>query len=77
MATVATKKKKQPLQATADVFMLAFRRLPRKERAIIIARIFSEDKEALEELYDGFLVAQRRNEPTRPFREILAELGLQ
>jgi hypothetical protein len=59
-------------QATAEVFMTALRALPKKERQAVLARI-TDDDELREDLLDLAVLAQRRNEPSRPFREFLAE----
>jgi hypothetical protein len=62
-------------QATAEVFATAFRALPKKERQAVLA-IITDDKEVREDLLDLAVLAQRREEPSRPFREFLAEQGL-
>ena len=62
-------------QATAEVFATAFRALPKKERQAVLALI-TEDEELREDLLDLTVIAQRRNEPSRPFREFLAEQNL-
>jgi hypothetical protein len=62
-------------QATAEVFLTALRALPKKEREAVLARLV-EDKAFREDLLDLALIAKRRQEPSRPFREFLAENGL-
>jgi hypothetical protein len=59
-------------QATAEVFLAAFRSLPKRERQAVLSGI-AEDSELREELMDLALVAERRDEPSRPFDEYLAE----
>ncbi len=63
-----------PTEATAEVFLTAFRALSRKERQAVLARLAS-DPDLREDLYDLALVTQRRDEPSRPLREYLAEKG--
>jgi hypothetical protein len=60
------------LQATAEVFLTALRALPKKERQAVLTRI-AEDDELREDLLDLALLAERRDEPSRPFREYMAE----
>lgn len=59
-------------QATAEVFATAFRALPKKERQTVLALI-TDDKEVREDILDLTVFAERRDEPSRPFREFLAE----
>lgn len=59
-------------QATAEVFLTALRALSKKEREAVFARI-ADDAELREDLLDLALIAERRHEPSRPFREYLAE----
>lgn len=61
-------------QATAEVFVTALRALPEKERRSVLARI-ADEKDLREDLFDLALIAQRRHEPSRPFREYLEEKG--
>ena len=63
-----------PTEATAAVFLTAFRALSRKERQAVLARLAS-DPDLREDLHDLALVTQRRDEPSRPLREYLAEKG--
>ncbi|MBM4019563.1 MAG: hypothetical protein FJ288_14800 [Planctomycetes bacterium] len=59
-------------QATAEVFLTALRALPRKHRNEVLARI-ARDPDLRQDLLDLALVAGRRREPSRPFRQYLAE----
>jgi hypothetical protein len=59
-------------EATAEVFLTALRALPKKERHAVLSRI-AEDDELREDLLDLALLADRRREPSRPFRDYLAE----
>jgi hypothetical protein len=62
-------------QATAEVFVTALRALPKKERQAVLVLI-TDDVELREDLLDLAVFAQRRNEPSRPFSEFLAEQDL-
>jgi hypothetical protein len=59
-------------QATAEVFLTAFKALPKQDQAAVLAGI-AADEGLREDLFDLALIAQRRGEPSRPFREYLAE----
>ena len=63
-----------PSQATAEVFMTALRALSQKEREAVLVRIANEP-DLREDLLDLALLAQRRQEPSRPLRKYLAEKG--
>jgi hypothetical protein len=61
-------------EATAEVFLTALRALPDEERQSVLAHIV-EDEEWQEDIKDLAIFAQRRNEPSRPFRDFLGEHG--
>jgi hypothetical protein len=61
-------------EATAEVFLTALRALPAEERQAVLARI-TEDEEWQEDLRDLAILAQRRDEPSRSFRDFLQEHG--
>jgi hypothetical protein len=61
-------------EATAEVFLTALRALPKEQRQTVLERI-TEDEEFREDLLDLTVFADRRNEPSRPFRDYLAEKG--
>ena len=61
-------------QATAEVYFTALMALPKKERAAVLVRI-AEEKTLREDLLDLAVLAERRDEPSRPFRDYLAESG--
>jgi len=63
-----------PTEATAEVFLTAFRALSKKERQAVLARLAVEP-DLQEDLQDLALVARRRDEPSRPLRDYLAEKG--
>lgn len=58
--------------ATAEVFYMALKALPKKHRDAVLVRI-AEDKTLAEDLLDLAIFAQRRDEPSRPLDEYLAE----
>jgi hypothetical protein len=59
-------------QAIAEVFAIAFRALPKKERQAVLALI-ANDKEVRKDMLDLAVFAKRRDEPSRSFREFLPE----
>ena len=59
-------------QATADVFLTALKALPKAERDAVVVRI-AQDKAFGRDILDLALIADRRKEPSRPFRAYLAE----
>jgi len=62
-------------EATAEVFMTAFKALSKADRDRVLAK-FVEEPRIREDLIDLAIVAQRQKEPSRPFREYLAEREL-
>ena len=59
------------VDATSEVFMAAFRALPKKARAAVVGKMLS-DREFREDLVDIALIEQRRREPSRPLEEYLS-----
>jgi hypothetical protein len=59
-------------QAKAEVFWMAFKGLPKKERESVIERLL-KDKEFMEDLIDLAALRQRGKEPSRPVEDYLAE----
>jgi hypothetical protein len=57
-------------EATADVFLMALRALPKKDREAVLAKIANDD-DLREDLFDLTLIAHRRKEASRPFRKYL------
>ena len=55
------------VEATADVFLMAFKALPKSERDAVIVRI-AQDRSLARDLLDLATIAQRRREPSRAFR---------
>ncbi len=58
--------------ATADVFLTALKALPKAERDAVLVRI-AREKPFAQDILDLALIARRRREPSRPFRDYLAE----
>ena len=58
--------------ATAEAVFTAFQALPKEEQQAVLVLI-ADDDELREDLLDLAVFAQRRNEPSRPFSEFLAE----
>jgi len=53
---------------------MALQSLSKTERETVIARLL-EDAQLKEDILDLALIQQRQREPSRPFREYLAERG--
>ncbi len=60
------------VDATSEVFMTAFRALPKKAREAVVDKMLN-DKESREDLMDAAIIAQRRKEPSRPLEEYLLD----
>jgi hypothetical protein len=61
-----------PGEARVEVFWLAFKGLPKQERHLIVQKLL-EDREFMEDLLDVAVMEQRRDEPSRPLADYLAE----
>ncbi len=59
-------------RATADVFLTALKALPKVERDAVVVRI-ARDKAFARDILDLALIAKRRGERSRPFRDYLTE----
>ncbi len=59
-------------EAKAEVFWMAFKGLPKKERESVIERLL-KDKEFMEDLIDSVILGQRQKEPSRSLDEYLAD----
>jgi len=57
-------------EATAEVFLLALKSLPKKERDAVLVRI-ARDKDFAKDLIDLAVIYDRRDEPSRPISEYL------
>ena len=60
------------IEARAEIFLMALRSLSKKEREQILTRLL-EDEEFREDVLDITLYESRKDEPSRPFRDYLAE----
>jgi hypothetical protein len=58
-------------QATAEVFVIAFKSLKRSEREAVFERLLKD-----EELADTFRLEARRHQPRQAFRQALKEMKL-
>lgn len=59
-------------ESRAEVYVMALRSLSKAERESVIALLL-EDQELREDILDLALMRQREGEPSRPFREYLAD----
>ncbi len=62
-------------QATADVFLTAFRALPRRVRDEVVLHIV-QDASLREDFIDLAIAENRLKEPTRPLKQFLSDLKL-
>lgn len=62
------------VESRAEIYLMALQSLSKGEREAVIARLL-EDPELREDILDLALIRQRQGEPSRPFREYLAESG--
>jgi hypothetical protein len=60
------------VEATSEVFLTAFRALPKKAREAVVEKMLS-DKEFLEDVIDTVIIEQRRREPSRNLDEYIAD----
>lgn len=59
-------------QATAEVFWTAFLAMDSEERQAFLERLIG-DPRLREDLLDAASIEERKEEPTRPLQEVLAE----
>lgn len=62
----------EAVESRAEVYLMALQSLSKAEREVVIARLL-EDPKLREDILDLALIRQRQGEPSRPFREYLAE----
>ncbi len=62
--------------ATAEVFVTAFKSLKRRQREAVLERMISDD-ELSEDLADTLALEARRREPRQSFRQTLKELKIE
>jgi hypothetical protein len=62
-------------QATAEVFLTAFKALPRREQEDILGRIARDRRlrRVLEDISDRLVIEEERGKPSRPLRDYIAE----
>lgn len=60
--------------AKAEVFLTAFRTLPREEQNIFLTEVL-KDKRVLEDLIDITIAESRLKDKSRPFKDFLEEHG--
>lgn len=63
-----------PYQATAEVFMTAFKALPAKERSSFLSRLL-QDNSLREDIMDIAIGTKRSKEKAKPFRDFLKSIG--
>jgi hypothetical protein len=61
------------IEATAEVFWTAFKALSRREQDAVVIRL-AEDKRLREDLIDIAVALERKDDPTRPLTDVLAEI---
>ena len=59
-------------EAYAEIFILALKGLPKEQRDAVLVRI-AREKAFAKDLLDLAIISDRRDEPSRPFREYLSE----
>jgi hypothetical protein len=62
-------------QATAEVFVTAFKSLKRREREAVFERMLADD-DLSEDLADTLALEARRQQPRQSFRQTLKELNI-
>ena len=60
------------VESRAEVYLMALQSLSKAEKEAVIARLL-EDTNLREDILDLALIQQRQGEPSRPFRDYLAE----
>ena len=62
-------------EATAEVFVTAFKSLKPRQREAILERMLADD-DLSADIADTLALEARRNQPRQPFRQALKELGI-
>ncbi len=62
-------------QATAEIFVTAFKSLKRREREAVFERMLT-DEDISEDLADTLALESRRQQPRQSFRQALKELKI-
>lgn len=62
-------------QATAEVFLTAFKALSRREQEVILSRVAEDRKlrRLLEDITDRLVIKEERDKPSRPLREYIKD----
>jgi hypothetical protein len=60
------------IEATSEVFITAFRALPKKTREAVVGKML-RDKEFLEDLIDTVIIEQRLKEPSQDLEDYLSD----
>ncbi len=60
------------VESRAEVYVIALQSLSKSEKEAVIARLL-EDPELREDIIDLAVIRQSQGEPSRPFREYLAD----
>ena len=63
------------IEATAEVFVTAFKSLKPRQREAVIERML-EDKDISSDIADTLELEARRHQPRQPFRQVMKELGI-
>ena len=63
-----------PYQATAEVFMTAFKAMPSRERSTFLTNLL-KDNSLREDILDIAIATKRSQEKTKPFRSFLKSIG--
>lgn len=64
----------EAVESTAEIYVMALKSLSKVEREAVLSRLL-EDPGLREDILDLITIQQRQGEPSRPFREYLAETG--
>ena len=62
-------------EATAEIFVTAFKALKRKEREAVFQKLVS-DAELADDLADSLALEARRDQPRTPLRDVLKDLRI-
>ncbi len=62
-------------EATAEIFVTAFKALKRKEREAVLQKLVT-DAELAEDLADSLALEARRDQPHIPLRDVLKDLRI-
>jgi hypothetical protein len=62
-------------EATAEIFVTAFKALKRKEREAVLQKLVT-DAELADDLADSLALEARRDQPRTPLRDVLKDLQI-